>query len=1015
LTRGKYSPFGCDEDGSGGARFANHHRVSYDANHVQMQPLVTQLPRTWMGKRVGVWIHCTTDDGTHLNSKADAQLVFAGRLSSISDDSNSGETILEIDPLVEEIRNHVIAKEIWSAEVGDGLTLVEGRVFSFNDFKEGVGLLSANSLTVVAGAPASANQIQAGRYSLGELCSIISKWLASEKAAARIYGYYTLASPVETASGVRTRMRWRNDHASTIRCNFKLEMPGEVASFLGIYDAEPGTLASQVAFAGGSGRRTNTDNVTDGAAVPYVSIVFRPYGPGRIGQEFSDLATTYAVSHERGTFLDQYSLMPASIKAACVSGSNWGFFILDEKTLLVGSYEDGVLTNCWMPPFQLTADRETDASTYIGRRADDTEGGPVLLRQVFFFEASFSTLFLQLLFSTGTPGYSSATFDTLAYGLGMGIPGSLMGDPMIRTVENLPGADQTLGVFIDEPTRFQELFSGDFVIRRMFLRWKDQGIEACQWVSPTRSQAVATFEESNKAAPSNTNVNHRSPSVEAQVTQRPIVKIDFCPDFATGRERQYLKSIMFEDQVAVDDLGGQARIETIKLRNTFQQFANAGASIEALTSKFLEFFPCVSRPWRALTRSIDVRFYEGYSVGDVVLVNDAFARDPVTGQREIAERPAVITRHWYDWNGIDGGIELMFLDAQREGTSCPAAQVDDTVSAGGFSAGYNNGTATLRCYEQKFSHDVTIVTHGLESTIVAENADASHFDAGDKVLIYELDPADPASPDYWEREVLSQSGNDIVLTSTLSAPAWDANKKYAITFQRYDQVQTSQQDFAFQADSADFMVRDTEAPYHIQLPSEDRYYNPWEPTWQAAALLPNLYGDGNAEDNGSLWHAGNTLNHYHNYKSANSAPILFTTSGFGAFSGERRVQFIIPVFFGLEQVTSAVTRAVRVAPFFASSDGTAATVRVTLSRSLPQWQPSATPGSTHADLIFSGESSSASWTTTSTTYATGAEQELSLAPKHLQQGYAFLTVEVDSNKVLCYGLGRCQEGAKVIV
>src|SRR5690606_16540109 len=70
--RGKYSPMGCAESGFGGERFAGHHRRSKDPNHVQLNPIVSQLPRTWLGKRAALYIH--TWSGGKLNGLVNAQI-----------------------------------------------------------------------------------------------------------------------------------------------------------------------------------------------------------------------------------------------------------------------------------------------------------------------------------------------------------------------------------------------------------------------------------------------------------------------------------------------------------------------------------------------------------------------------------------------------------------------------------------------------------------------------------------------------------------------------------------------------------------------------------------------------------------------------------------------------------------------------------------------------------------------------------------------------------------------------
>jgi hypothetical protein len=819
-TRGKYSPFGCGTSGSGGRRFANHHRVGQDVNHVQMRPVVSELPRVWVGKRVGVWLHTWDAETETMNPRDEAQLLFAGRIAGIADNPSGPATEITLEPIHEEIKNAVIGKDMWAATLADGITLVEGRVFKFTDGKQGSTDRNANNLECIVGASGT-NQIEPGRYTLETLCEKINAWLAGERSASRIYGTYSFASPVTSNVGLRTKCYWRiEDASSTIDGYFAIQMPGEVCSFLGLKDAEPGTTG--VTENWNKRRRTNQDHIAQGDAVPFTNLIFKPSGPGRLSQEFSEVMT-YLANDERGTFVDQYEYLPANIKNASDDSVEWGLFLLNDEVLMVGSYDTGTLTKCWLAPFQLTAGTAADAVGYIGRRVDEPEAGPITLRQVFVLEATFAELMATFIYNTGTSGYNHSTDDSLGYGLGAGIPGETLGGSFERSLTNMPGANAPIAVIIDEPTKLEDLLSADLLLRRTFLRWKDESFEFCQWKTPLAANAVADLTESTKAAPAGSEEDHRVATVENNDQARPIVKFDYCRDFAVGRDGQYLKSVMVEDASAVDDLGGNVKPFTLKLRNTYGDMANTGSAIEALLPEYITMFPVTARPMKQITRSIDPRFFEGYGVGDVVTISDEFARDPNTGIRSITSRAGMITRLSYDIGGssvdgstrdIAGDIDLMFLDTQRGEIYAPSAQVDDTAA----NAGYNVGTKTLTCYAEKFSHNITITvnwgTH-TKSIDITEDADATHFDAGDKVFVYELDTTSGLT---WEDTVVSQTGNTITLTTGLAG--WDAAKKYCVTYQRISQVQASQLEVVYQADATDKLAEDEEVAWHYSATDE---------------------------------------------------------------------------------------------------------------------------------------------------------------------------------------------------
>src|SRR5690606_19850516 len=137
------------------------------------------------------------------------------------------------------------------------------------------------------------------------------------KTNSRVYGYYSWASPVTSNVGLRTKCHWHMDDASTLACGFTIEMPGEVSAFLGLHNEDPGITGMSAKFSNKPNRVTNTPYIEQGLGVPFVSLMFKPFSGGRIGQEFSTESTTYSVTDQRGTFIDQRDLFPAVIKENC--------------------------------------------------------------------------------------------------------------------------------------------------------------------------------------------------------------------------------------------------------------------------------------------------------------------------------------------------------------------------------------------------------------------------------------------------------------------------------------------------------------------------------------------------------------------------------------------------------------------------------------------------------------------------------------------------------------------------
>lgn len=1023
VTRGKYSPFGCASSGSGGRRFAGHHRVASDIYHVQQNPVVSEVPRVWIGKRIGVWLHVWNQETQKLNTQKNAQCLFAGRIVGIADNASDSTTDIEVEHEGDTFKNAVIFRDPWAATVAEGVSLIEGRTFQFYDGKEGSAVKQANDLVVVAGPATNTNELEAGVYTADELCAAFSAWLASELAAGRIYGHYSWASPVSTNDGLRTAIQWRVEGAANLVVSFTMMMPGEINAFLGLNSNGPGDLGVTAAF-WSPPARTNENNTHHGDGVPFTTLVFKPFGAGRISQEFSG-ALFYEAENERGTFVNQYSNLPGAVKEACLSTEEWGFFLLDDKVLMVGSYDTGILTNCWIAPFRLTADNSTDAAGFIGRRADEAEAGPITLRQVMILEGPYGSILNALAYSTGTPGYNHSTHDTLAHGLGAAIPGEQLGPEWERSISNMPCANSPLVVVIDEPTKFADLLRDDFRLRRAFIRWKDEHFEFRQWRTPLVANAVAVLEEANKAAPADTQDDHRVASQETDEWHYPVVKVDYARDFAVGRNGQYLKSFQIEDQQATDDASGAGRSLTLKMRNTYGMFQNTGAAVEELVKEYIPGMPMFSRPSRMIARSIDLRFFETLGVGDIVIVTDEFARDPLTGARGINSRAALVTRLNYNLGGptpqgsvrqMVGEVECFFLDVQRGSEYAPCADVDWEWNLGGFSAGYNSSTKTVFCKPHQYTRLIDLDT-GRGKVSDTEPLDASYFNVDDNVTIVERDPSDPTSPTSWNDTIASKSGNALGLTTGLAG--WSAGKKYRIIYQPYTSVTATQADKAFQADDSDGMVQDTEIPYHFSIDEEAGDFRRASSA-DKAELVPTLaYGDGRAMDAGIDKTLAITANALIDYKSAHQVLTLSESAGTGAgFAGfdttyHWQILFLMPVFFGTEHLSATVTRLLTVAPQWKSAGGTNSWLRITLSRQLPVAGPSLGFGTAYWDPLFTGEFSQVTYgPVTSTTYQIGADATLSLGVKDLQFGFAWLVIE-GAGDAECRGLAKCLEGPRV--
>lgn len=1026
-TRGKYSPLGTADSGMGGRRFANHHAVTVDVNQVQVNPVVSSIPQSWIGKRVAVRLHTWNEPDQALNTVDNAQLVFTGRIAGITDDPDSFCTVLDLEHEMTSVKDAVIGDDIWHAEIPEGVSLIEGRTFSFVEtiMDSPAVTNTATDLVVVSGTPASVNEIQAGRYTATQLVSALNAWLASELAATRIDGYYSWNANISTNDGIRTRCTYNVPYGSDKTVVSAFMFPVEVFALLGIENTKPDPETGRLVFSSPASDRTNTTEYLQGTAAPFSTLVFKVYGPSLYGGGFSTDSLTYDADNERGTFAGQYDYLPASVKAYAQPDDNWGLFMLDEKVLIVGYYNSSTrqLQNCAIAPFRFAQTDSTSALEYIGRRVDDRDAGPVTVRQVFVLVGPLSELWLKLAYSTGVAGYNHATYDALPHGLGAGIPGEVLGGEFERALWNLPQADVPIALVIDEPTKLSELIGEDLNFRWAFLRWKDEHFEICQWRTPLNALAVATLSEANKAAPAGQEESHRAPSQETDEFQYSTIKIDYCRDFGFGRKGNFFKSVTF-----VDRSTASGRSITLSLRNTVNEFANTSQSVEAGLAQFAVHMPSVSRPFRRMVRSIDYTKFETLQPGDIVTTVDSYARDPLTGTRSVQSRAMMITRISYDLGGptpngtvrpIMGEVELSALDTQRGSLYAPSANVDYEATFGGFDKGYKSSTNTLRCRPHDYSHVITVHKRGVPVS-VAEALDASNLAAGDVVDITERDPANTASPITWRRTIQSVSGNDVTFTSGLSAPAWDNTKKYRITYAPYTSCQSTQLDYAFQADDTDEMVQDTEIPYHFSGTPELLGFADNSPTYAAENIPDAAYGDGVPWDVATDRAIANTVNAFIDYKSAHQAPFL-QTSAMGPVDTASTAWanfYCFQWFLGTEHLNSSLTRYAYAAPWFRSSTGGTAEVRVILTRTLPVKSAAEgfLPGETFRDPILNDAFViSDAWSTTSTTWGKGAAKALDIgATKDIFFGFVYVLVQ-GRGPVECRGLAEFYEGPRVVL
>lgn len=1007
LTRGKFSPF---LTASGGG-FAHPHSVTDDPLSFQKFPVASLQPRHWVGKWTGLWMHRYSDETGLMNVKDDAQLVFAGRIKSIRD--NPQNTVdVEVEHVLTLLADVVLGQDMWSATVKEGLFLQEGWVFSLVDTSNFAAGFNTAQPLVVGGTPGP-YVIQPGRYEIGPIISKLNAWLHQAKADGDIAGTHELSLIDTYTDGIRTKLQYFLPGSGNAAW-LSFSMPEPVWRFLGKFHHETSV---------GQDSRAYQPPVFS-CAVTHEEISVE--APKRFinnpPNAISDVVLE--LENERGKFVFQGDTLPASI-AALVPGNSLfdaGTVILDGTQPAVVTYflgGGGVASSFrFIKPILLSGSSDLLSPTFEIAIGDPR--GPITVQQYFHFVEPLKTLLKKLFYSTGTTGFNHYLYDVYPQSLSCGIPAGLLGPEFDASVDALPNSDLEMPLIVTKPTKLVDLLGGDLKIRFAFLRWKDQGLQFWTWMTPVGGIALS---ESNKASPVGTKDDQRSSTLLDETFTRNVVKLQYERDFTLSDSNSYHKVVAVVDRVAIDDSGGPAKVETISAQNTYSQFFLGGsAGIEHLIPRFMAIASMFTEPVSHTDRPIDSRFWERLAIGDDVIVSDNFARDPDTGRRRVIARPGIIIKHHYNPGGpepgasdkprdMTGGVEIMFLPLLRVGPYVPTAQVDHAATGGG----YDDATHTIT---------TTAHTHSPSST----TADASWMSAGRKVRIVEIDPADPAAPLSWDRIVSSQTGNAIVLTAALSAPAWDADKHYRVIFDDFADVIANQQAFSFQADVLDGMVADLRAPYQYTVgtaaanllehqttkhgDSPTPFFTPSNSPADQVELPPDsAAGDGTGLDVGTQAAINRLVNNLLDYKTAKSSPMLLTApmSVLGDVTHEWKLLGAVPFNTSSDNLTTSVKRALFVAPMFRSSDGTSVSVRVTLARSLPGDDSliNVNRGLAFAEATFS---------TTSTDYTRPTAQALDIGSARDPDGNCYLLIELKaptgSSICTCVGLATCYEGPR---
>lgn len=966
-TRGKFAPFKAESEAS--QRFARPHRLPTVGDGISIAPKVTSLQRVWKGRIVGIWAHRVV--GGVLDVKAQAECIWAGIITDTRDEAN-GMTYVDCEDIRAMLRDCVMMRDQFTCRVAEGMVLKAGWRFDARDWMSTGSTLYADALVVVSSGAAGDNEINAGTFTRSQLLDALNNWISAEKGAGRLnfqwqFGtsdYHTVITASATAVAFNS---------------FDFAAPNAVLNFLGFTQGGP------------DGNTGTIDHQWPGLVVGTLTSGDEAY---RI---YTSTGGNFDIENIRGTWWDNEALLPpsfgdqiGSVAVLQMGGGPMAIFrYVDANTLVcvggVGSL-DNIAGMIW------------DDSTSF-RRVLLSNGADLTLRQVAVIQHKFKWLMTMTACSTGTASYNYA--DPLADGhgdnlpaqLGAGIPWALLGANWLASVASLDEITDSLTLVIEKPTKWSEVFGADLVARLIHIIWKPNGtggtssgggLIARTWGTPTSARSLHTFVEASKHAPAGTNDVRRTVAEQTSDYLVNSIKLDYGRSLSGG----YRSSVNIVAPASQDEYG--ARPVTLSMRNTTGT-SGYDAQVEELADGLAMTAAVFLRPLHIIRRPISLPYYVNCAPGDFCTVTDLFTRNPADGSRGLSSKPGLITRVRVDFGGreIDtravrppsGEVDILLLPITNISPYSPAATL----------ASYAGSTIT--CTAHDFSES-------------SEAADATRFPAGSQIYIHETDPDDPTSFLAWDRIVDSQSGNNIVLTSALSAPAYDAAKTYRVVSSRYDNTITAQKADVYQADDADGMVLDTVGYYvYGNDPEQATTWTENDPDSTRPRLYSNTqYGDGRPLDVGGEHDIATLCNVLVNQRTTSLFHSLANGSAKSYTGTGSKILDIIPVHLGPGELVLG-ERYVRIGVWAASTDGTSTTITVSLCSRPPIGSSLETTDLTAP--LYSMAGAYETWTSAAITATTFArfQSDFSIRSIDSATGIGYVVVEV---KTKCAYRGICE-------
>lgn len=985
-TRGQFAPF--NRNGSTAHTFQHNHRIFNDSEHHKEIPEVTDAPRSWVGRWVGVWIH-KVQAGTW-ETKAEAHLVYAGRISGIHEIEEG--TRIDLTSIIKEVFERKIFQDQYKGHVAEGIELLAGRSIIFvEDYTTSAPTRFYNEdrIDIVSGAATDPTKITAGRYSLHDLMRLMNDAVQyMRNTLGTLDAYWGIGLQSTDNGGTRSSIRatFPNPTSFYVRVRIEVIVSIEVAVMLGhrleAGQKTKGTKSTLVLMSEGSS--TGAEPLTE------LSIVSQEPPKRIIGFQATDSdtgsRTNVTLDLEIGTWINNLPWLPPALTGQHLFPGEYGIIMIGKTPFIARRDGDSSFAVLGLPALSRMFGGElSDNWQYAPPTINVDESGELEVKQVFAIRKPFEWLLPRLLASIQGNGYNHANYDELPFGIGAGIPWELLGQNLLDDSERIALiGDWDLQVVLDRPMSIGDLIGPEFVVRAAFPYFRS-GLRMASMRGPVVTSETVALSPENESNPPQMVAHADFEVSDAAIVN--AVKINYNVD-ANGQ----FQAFTLAQSAASISRHGHRSVE-ISLRSTYGQWVGPVNTIRAVTRMISkEVLPIFARPLILIRRSIPPSIFFQLSPGDVVTLTDSHIRNPKTGTRGITNHPAMVKRQTLNLGMGDSQmfcqVELMLWEADRASPFCPSGLIDQDADSGGFTDGYNSTT-----------NAITIKAH--EYSDATEDADADAFEVGDEieiVRIHDESGGSSASLVTYQRDITAISGNILTLgTPNLGSgggeTAWDGTELHRVLFADYLTSTADQRsEHAYQAGANQYITGPASANVNPILYYRDvsSIATRQASTKQAEAIGSTssvYYGDGKPISAGVLNQLARNIDNMIDYYTAINAPMSvpeqqefevppdISTATSVPSTDEYRFTFFVPIFVGRGRPGGKIIK-LRISPRARLTGASASWELRCYASSLP-------PG---GDGSFGGLSTvrvrepyeRVSWTLSATTYAALAAEDIQI-------------------------------------